>query len=220
MGNGANDKKLTDEVARIEAQERARPIVAQILKRLKAELPSSLRYHTPAHTDDVLHEALLFGVAGGLAADELELLAIASSYHDAGFLKQVLQNESIGAAIATEAMIQFGYSTGAQTAVRAMIEDTQLKKVGDGFVQVPTTELSKYLCDADLSNLGRTDFLEKAELVREELGVPRSVDNYERVLKLVQSHRWYTSPAQQFRQAQKELNTAALQEVIRSMRAT
>ena len=219
MVQSSEEKMLQEQVALVQQRECKRPIVAQILKRLAHELPKTLRYHTAAHTDDVIHESLLFGVSARLHERQLELLTIAAAYHDAGFITQIAQNEAVGAGLAAQAMQEAGgYSEEEVAAVRAMIEDTQLKKVGEGFAQIPSTELSKFICDADLSNLGRVDFLEKAELVREEIGVPKSLENWERVLKLVQSHQWYTEPARIFRQEQKNRNVDALKQLIGSMR--
>jgi hypothetical protein len=56
------------------------PLVQAALSRLERELPNNLIYHAKGHTEDVLHEALRYGVMDNLSPRELELLAIAAAY--------------------------------------------------------------------------------------------------------------------------------------------
>ena len=146
-----------------------------------------------------------------LSARELELLTVAVVYHDFGFLERYEDNESLGARSAVLAMKQAGgYSEEECQLVSQMILDTQLQKSADGLRQIPTTNLSRYLCDADLSNLGRTDFFDKFESRWEELGRPPRATYETSVYDFVTCHRWYTPAAVQLREAQKKLNCAAL----------
>ena len=202
----------------LEKQLRNLPLVASILARLKSELPPHLWYHTAAHTDDVIHEALVFSMLDGVEERELELLTIAAAYHDAGFIQQPNDNEGIGAAMAARAMSDAGrYESSEIALVTLMIEDTVLRPVAHGIAQVPRSTLSRYLLDGDVSNLGRPDFSEKAELVRQELGVPADRAFFEFVLRLMKSHQWYSEPARRLRQKQKEENIAALSNLINNL---
>jgi hypothetical protein len=111
-----------------------------------------------------------------------------------------------------------GYSGDEIALVETMIRDTEVKFLPEGPRQVPTTELSKYLCDADVSNLGRPDFLEKAELVRREVHVPRDEVFFTSLRKFVGSHDWYTPAARAARAEGKAENLSALDQIIRERR--
>lgn len=175
-----------EDIQRTEEMLRGFPIIATILQRLRAELPSTLTYHTAAHTDDVFHEVILFAMLDDVPPRQLELLAIGAAYHDSGFLRQMQANEVVGAGIAAEAMRADGsYSDEEIRTVVAMIEDTLVRPVEGGLAQIPSQEISKYLLDADLSNVGREDFFDKSELVRTEIGAPDGRPFWERVLALV-----------------------------------
>jgi len=178
-------------------------------------LPPTLTYHTASHTDDVLAEVVAFATSDGLAEREIELLAIGAAFHDLGFIEQRTRNEGIGARLAGEAMRRVGGYTAEEIAlVETMIRDTEVKLLPEGPRQVPTTELSKYLCDADVSNLGRPDFFEKAELVRRELDLPRSEQTARNLRAFIGGHRWYTPAAVATRTEGKAANVAALDRLI------
>ena len=61
------------------------PIIAKAFEMLDA-LPDYLRYHAKSHTEDVFHEAVLFGMVDGLGGKEIERLAVAAAWHDVGYL--------------------------------------------------------------------------------------------------------------------------------------
>ncbi|MBX7144252.1 MAG: hypothetical protein K1X79_07355 [Oligoflexia bacterium] len=189
----------------------AHPLVRQARTLLREKLPKSLLYHTAAHTDDVIKEALLFAGHDGLSERQVELLLIAAAFHDTGFTAQLTENEALGAELAEKAMLaQGGYSDAEIAQVRQAILDTKLQFLADGPRQVPSTELSKYLCDADVSNLGRPDFADKSELYRQELG--KSPEDFYGAFTIhfLESHRWHTPAARQLRQSGKDANLKSL----------
>lgn len=197
---------------------REMPIIVDVLKQLKTELPKHLRYHTPPHTDDVMHEAILFAVEDeqlpdALSERELELLAIASAYHDVGFVVQDKRNEEIGASMAEGAMRNAGgYTDDEIRLVKEAIEDTQLKFENNTPSQKPArNRIGKYLLDGDVSNLGRSDFRRNADLLIEEDGkvVPREF--LERSARMLAGHQWQTSAAQRLRSEGLRLNLKNLQ---------
>ncbi len=195
---------------------RSHRIVREALDRLSRELPDSLFYHALPHTEDVLDEVVRFAMIDNLTAREVELLAIAAACHDVGFINSPEANESIGAAFARECMErQSGYSSEEILLVERMILDTALVVTADGPCQIPSTRLSRYLLDADLSNLGRDDFFEKGELQRRELG--QDEDRFRgNALALLHAHRWHTDAGQSLRQKKKEDNERILREKIES----
>src|SRR3989344_3808386 len=156
------------------------PIIADILARLRQELPENLKYHAQpegegegtTHTEDVLNETILFAVADGISDEHsLELLGIMAAFHDAGFLTKYQANEPDGAGMAVEAMKATGkYSEEDYKLVFDGIESTAVDMVNGVLKQRSAPNaLSAYLLDGDLSNFGRADFRRKSDLVFEEL---------------------------------------------------
>jgi len=209
---GNNIEQTADTLTRRFERE---PIIAGVLARLAGELPPELRYHAPDHTRDVLRETMLFASASGVDDRGCELLAIAAAFHDAGYIESPRDNEPLGARIARAAMEQHARWTPAEIQlVERMILDTRLVTTSTGLQQIPTTPLSPYLLDADLSNFGRDDFLERAELQREELGIERS-HFLRKTLDLVLNHRWLTEAARTLRDETKQRNLERLRQILR-----
>lgn len=199
---------------------RAKPLISEILDRLKNELPKDLHYHSAAHTDDVLREVVLFSLLDGLSDREIELLAVAAAYHDAGFIASPVNNESIGARMARAAMEkQGGFTPDEIRLVEHMILDTRLVETSAGLRQVATSPLSKYLLDADLSNFGREDFFDMGELLRKELGFDRNLF-LKRTLELLANHDWNAESSRKLRQPKKEENLRKLTELVAKLNAS
>jgi len=205
---------LEPEIDKVLSKLKALPIIKNGLAQLQKELPSHLVYHAYAHTEDVLAEAIRFAVVDCRSDRDLELLAIAATYHDAGFIQSPAANEPIGAQMALQAMkAHGGYSSEETTLVEQMILDTTLKDTLTGPRQVPSTDLSRYLLDADLSNFGREDFFDKGELQRQELGYDQEVFR-RKSFELLNAHRWLTNAARSLRQTKKEENILLLKKMI------
>ncbi len=189
-------------------------IVQSTLELLRAQLPKQLFYHGPSHTEDVLQEAVRFALIDKLPDRQIELLAIAAVCHDEGFVQSPVMNEPIGAARARERMTKAGgYSEEEIALVERMILDTALVDTGNGPRQIPSTDLSRYLLDADLSNFGRDDFFDKGELQRKELGVDQEIFR-KNSFALLNNHRWLTKAAMTLRQKKKEHNIALLKSMV------
>jgi hypothetical protein len=147
---------------------------------------------------------------------ERELLGVAASFHDAGFLVRYEENESIGAEMAEKAMRDARSFTEEEIRlVQSMILDTRVVDDGSGYHTRASSELSKYLLDADLSNFGREDFFEKLLLVEAELGKSHK-DHLQQTYRLFCNHTWLTSAADRLRGPQKNLNRERLEEMLKS----
>ena len=196
------------------SQAHTHPLVKEAFDLLTRELPDNLVYHAKSHTEDVLHEAIRFGIMDKLSAREVEILAIAAAFHDTGFTRSPVANETIGAEFARKAMAHAGtFSEEEIRLVEQMILDTTLVELPNGPQQIPSTNLSRYLLDADLSNLGRDDFFDKGELQRQELKIDESHFR-KRSLQLLTAHRWFTNAAHSLRQKKKDQNLLLLQSMI------
>ena len=207
--------KTSQEVSAQIASLREKELVSRILLRLSDELSPDLYYHSVAHTEDVLQEAITFGVHDGLVERELELLAIAACYHDAGFIGGKNYHEVISASMAEIAMKESSepFDKEEIQTVRQMIIDTKIIDSPSGKTQVPKTRLSKYLLDADLANYGREDFFTRLDLITKELNVNRD-DFLKQTLKSLKAHRWHTPAAKSLRENQKQANISTLEKMI------
>jgi hypothetical protein len=200
---------VQQQLARLEAI----PEVVAAYAMLQEKLPQGLFYHTFEHTRDVMHEAILFALHDNLTERDQTLLAIAVAYHDTGFVQSRSANESIGGDFALEKMRQNSEWRQEECAlVVQMINDTKVIVHDGAFRQIPTTKLSQYLVDADVSNLGREDFFDKAELVRKELGVASATGFYSGVKRLLAGHQWYSPAAIALRSQQKIRNGELLKQ--------
>lgn len=187
------------------------PVIHEGLQVLRHKLPTRLTYHAYSHTEDVLREVVLFALYDNLPARDIELLAVAATLHDIGFIQTDHKNEPIGATYARGIMLRLGgYSDAEIALVEQMILDTALVLHNGALQQIPHTELSKYLLDADLSNFGRDDFFEKGDLQRQEIGATEAEFRV-KTLELLQNHTWLTPAAHKLRQSKKEDNLQALQ---------
>ncbi len=187
------------------------PLIAGILNRLRAELPGNLVYHAYSHSQDVFEEAIRFAVISGLTGRDIELVAISAAFHDAGFITTPVANEPIASELAATEMCIAGYSAAECALVRQMILDTALISTPQGLVQSPSTPLSGYLLDADLSNLGRDDFFQKGDLQRQETN-GNETTFWRAALLLIKAHAWITPVARAMRDTKQRRNIALLEE--------
>lgn len=172
-----------------------------ILNRLKKELPKDLYYHGIHHTMDVCSAVDQLAMAEHVNGEDLLLLKTAAVFHDSGFLSQYLNNEPIAVLIAAEKLPSFGYSP------------EQIKRVGDIILstcvpQQPSNHIQQIMCDADLDYLGRDDFFEISETLKQEwfaYGLIQSDEEYnEKQLRFFQDHHYFTSTARRIREPKKQ----------------
>jgi len=187
------------------------PIVTGILDRLRSELDASLTYHRPAHTEDVIQQALTLAKLDALDAHSMLLIAVAAAFHDAGFLVTRSGHESISADMAATAMA--GDKRFSQTdidLVADMIMDTQVYQTGA--VHRTNTPLSAWLLDADLANFGRDDFFEQFQLVALENNIEpeRLVTT---TIDLMDRHTWQSPAGAASFELKKRENRQALTQV-------
>ncbi|MBC8077600.1 MAG: HD domain-containing protein [Chloroflexales bacterium] len=186
------------------------------LGRLERELDPRLRYHSLAHTrDDVLPAVERLAALGRLYGEDLLLLRTAALFHDLGFLVSRASHEAQGVAIAAALLPTFGYRPAQVEQIGAMIRATRLP-------QSPQSLLEQILADADLDLLGRTDFLERNRMLREELRAfgDDTTDEawYDGQIKFMTQHRYWTPAARALREPQKARNIEVLRALLAARR--
>ncbi len=211
--------KVEKEVSIKIEQYKKLPIIAKAFELLD-KLPKELTYHNKAHTDDVLHEAILFGILDGLNEKELERLAVAASWHDVGFIERKNENEELAVKHFEESLKDFPLEYGDD--IKIMIMDTTVHKTDKGFEIIMSNPISKYLLDADVSNFGREDFWEKRQQIAEERDVNwEDIDErrefLQSTLTFIENHNWHSDAAKNYRQEQKAKNIAEMKKEIESL---
>ena len=194
-----------------------KPLIKVAYELLRTDLSPTLKYHNFEHTRTVLREVVTFALEDNLSAREIELVAIAAAFHDTGYVLNGIENEIHAAELSSEFMRKNKkYKKDEIVLVAQMILDTQLRFIDDVPRQISTIPLAGYLLDGDLGNFGRTDFFEKADLVRQETENVETKQFYSNLLMFLKAHKWNTKAAVKLRSAQKALNIKALEEKLNS----
>lgn len=183
------------------------------LGRLERELAPILSYHSLAHTrDEVVPAAERLAAEEGIAGDSLLLLRTAAVFHDIGFVDRRNGHEAASAQIAEQVLPRFGYSPTQIEAIRGMILSTELG-------HAPTTHLEQILADADLDVLGRQQYAQRSQDLRDELAALgqsfSDLEWYEGQLALLETHQYFTASARKLRDTGKQRNL----DVVRALLA-
>lgn len=189
--------------------------IAYILKRLENELSPALTYHSLYHTrDDVVPATRRLGGLIGLSEQDLQLLEVAAAYHDAGFIIQYREHELAGVSIAQKVLPQFGFSEEVIRTISGLIMATRLP-------QSPRTLMEEILADADLDSLGRFDFFERGNKLREErtLRGEHITDAawYDEQVRFLRGHRYFTQAARAIRDEGKKHHLEELRVIIENL---
>lgn len=172
-----------------------------IIDRLKRELPPTLSYHTVNHTLDVINAVSNLAESENIDEKNRILLKTAALFHDAGFLEQYSCNEPIGCKIAEEILPSLDYTDEDIKKIKQLIMATKIP-------QTPSNKLEEIICDADLDYLGRDDFPEVSQRLRDELKdhhqefSDQEWLNFE--IKFLEKHNYFTKTAQKMRNSKKK----------------
>lgn len=178
------------------------------LERLKRDLPVHLTYHDAWHTcEDVVPAVERLANLEGATDDDTRLILTAAYFHDLGFIVQYAGYEEISARMAEQVLPRMGYDSIQVQAVAEMILATRVP-------QFPQSWMAEILADADLDNLGREDFFPRTQSLRTELAAQgknfTDLEWYQREIKFLREHRYFTGAARSLRDAQKQKNIEAL----------
>lgn len=185
---------------------------AYAIRRLTEELGPELYYHSAAHTVcDVVPAAERLAAMEGVQGEALLLLKTAAYFHDLGYIKRRRRHELIGVSIMSSVLPGFGYNSKQVEKVCEIIMATRIP-------QSPSNLLQEIMADADLDVLGREDYLERSQALRDELaalGHPTSdVVWFSSQLKFIKEHHYWTVSARNLRGEQKQRNIEAMAEKL------
>jgi predicted metal-dependent HD superfamily phosphohydrolase len=184
-----------------------------VLNRLANELPDYLTYHSIEHTrDGVVPAVALFADKSGVHYWQDRLLLLTGAYfHDLGFVYQVANHEEISAEIAREVLPGMGYNTEQIDVIEGIIMATKMPQNPEGLLQ-------EIIADADMDSLGRTDFFEVADCLRQELEALGNIQSneewYNFEIQFLSNHDYFTDAARLLRSDQKADNLARLHELL------
>lgn len=185
-----------------------------LINKLEKELPSWLTYHNAEHTKNVIASAEYLANTEGITGENFQLLRTAALFHDAGFLENHNKHEEISCRLAKKYLPDFGYSEGQINTICGMIMGTKLP-------QTPTSELGKYLCDADLFYLGTEKYEATAERMFTEFKKTGFVKSKaEWLIKqadFLSTHTYFTHTAKQEGEPHKQV---VLKEIKSTLKAT
>ncbi|MGD8881374.1 MAG: HD domain-containing protein [Desulfobacterales bacterium] len=176
------------------------------------ELPDGIKFHDVNHTlhpsRGVVAVANRIAVSENIREHDRELLIAAAYFHDTGYIREYEKNEPIAARMAGRILKLIGYQPEEIETIQKMILATDL-------ACEPQTHLEKILCDADLDNLGREDFLKLDGKLREgrrTRGIDVSDDAkwYKGTLEIIKKHQYYTESQKKLREKGKQKNIKAL----------
>lgn len=132
-----------------------------VFELFKTKLKPNVIYHNFSHTEYVANAAYEIGQGENLSEDELEVVVLASWFHDTGFVIGHEKHELESVKIARSYLLGKGMSADKIELIESCILATDIEKI-------PVTKLEKVICDADLSHLGTEFFKEKSNLLRKE----------------------------------------------------
>ncbi|MFH1173756.1 MAG: hypothetical protein V1725_01340 [archaeon] len=176
------------------------------LSRTTRQLSSDLPYHNAEHAFDVCTEVL--SLSKNLPWNERYLLGTAALLHDIEYKVGYAQNEEHAVGFAERYLPHLGY---VPQEIQRISEHILSTKLGSPL----KNEYSAYLVDADLANLGRTDFFEKNELLRKEWCGKDGKEWQERALAFLSQHTYRTKEAQEQYDEQKRKNIECMLEKVK-----
>ena len=183
----------------------------RIATRVREKMPS-LPYHNYGHVEDVYNVAMTLAELesvelkerfAGIEPRDGFLLGAAALIHDVFYHPGAADNEEKSAHQGWAWLVTLGYSKPEAERVARLVIATKLPTK-------PQNLLEAILCDADLDNLGREDFMEQNRAWREELGVPESAQWYLDSIKFLEDHQYYTPSAKRLRDEGKRRNIERL----------
>lgn len=167
-----------------------------------------LYYHQYEHALSVMERAVYLASMEGCSSEEIEMLAIASLFHDTGFVIQYDENEAFWAKIARNYLTTMLYPQDKIEVIEKIILATKVWKE-------PTTLMQEIIKDADMDNLGREDFFDVSEKLKRERETIKNIkikdpDWHHASLDIISWHKFYTGTQIMERHEKLKKNTEKL----------
>ena len=180
------------------------------------KIPSNIYiYHNWVHTCQVRDEVLVLARKEGITNGDLEILNLATLFHDSGFSEAYVGHEDYSISIAREFLTEANYPPEKIKIIEGLINATKVDVK-------PKTELEKLLKDADTSSLGRSHFHIYTNSLRKELNSLQNAnlskkDWAKANLRFLDEHEFFSDIAKEKYNAVKEENRKLLATELRQM---
>jgi len=126
-------------------------------------------YHSYNHAIEVMERSIYLAEKEKLNKKDIEMLALAAIFHDTWFVIQYDKNEPIWAKIASNYLKSILYPQNRIKTIERLILAT------DPDYKTPIDIYEKIIKDADMDNLWRDDFKQKANSLKKELEVIKNI---------------------------------------------
>lgn len=180
------------------------------------KIPSDIyTYHNWMHTTQVRDEVLLLARMSGVSPSDLEMLNLATLFHDAGFSETYTGHEDVSCRIARDFLEARRYPQERIQAILALIRSTRLDTR-------PGNHLEALLKDADTSSLGRAHFHIYTNSLRKELNTVQNAvlskrDWAKANLRFLDEHAYFSEEGQKRYAARKAENRRLLADELRQI---
>lgn len=184
----------------------------------KDKLSADYIYHNFNHTLRVVNATILLADKEKVSDEDTEILLVAAWLHDAGYVEGGEEHEEKSCAIAEKFLAEQNYSVDKTALVCSLIRVT---KIG----RTPETLLESIIKDADCSHFAAKNYMDLAELLREEWRIinEKVFTDLEWAITnrniLMYKHRFYTNYGKEVLQPIKEHNIALLQAAVNDLQS-
>jgi len=189
-----------------------------VMSMLRQGLSQEIYYHTPAHTLDVMISAESIAVNEGIT-DENELLKLrlATLFHDTGYLVSPVEHERYSCDIARKELANYVKDPALMEEICDLIMATMIP-------QQAKSKLAMIICDADLDYLGRKDYYEIAQKLKDEFkqrGLITSDAQWCRMqIEFMKSHSFFTATSKKLREPEKQKRIHELEQQLITLSAS
>lgn len=179
------------------------------VREISQRLMPKLAYHNSRHVEDVYTAVSVLSNMERISVEERFLLKTAALLHDIILVPGNKDNEERSVEFAEIYLpkAEFGYSVNQIDLISNMILATKMP-------QKPIDLFGRIICDADLDNLGRPDFFDLGEKVREELNIPGGEKWQRGQLGFLKGHSYWTESAKKLRDSGKAENIEKLEYLL------
>ncbi len=196
---------------------------------LQRKLLPAFTYHSVEHTLEVVSQCGRLAELEGIDEERRKLLMLAAYFHEVGLTeisKTDLESFEAGRAVHEETAVEvarqvlptYGFGPEELETIARLIMATKWSRT-------PGDVLEQIISDADMSSLGQTidQFMHTSEILLAELRAfgneIEEVGWYEGQKELVETYTFHTASARRLFDANRLLNTAAVQSHLDSLRS-
>src|SRR5690349_13851528 len=181
---------------------------AFVTHNLAEHLNKQFLFHDITHTSNVVKAVTLICNETGIDKHEKRILQVAAWFHDIGYTQRIDQHEDVGALLA-ETFLK------SHEVDQIDIEKVKCSIIATHYPQVPLTLCEMILCDADLVHLAAKDYMQSADLLRQEWVMTRDkvftdAEWIETNIKFLSAHTYHTLYCQEHFEEGKQKNIRKL----------